>query len=381
MPECWENRPYLINVGFTAAAGMEVRDLPTRGRLSAIILEGVWNNLATGDNTGNMADVMTLIEVVHRGSEVIKSLTGMQHTGVAWRRGCGQPENWLFGTRSATQRVQIVIPFGRYPYDREYGLTLDNLINPQIRFTWNLAASPSGDAVGPGGFDPAVLGNWSIRLIYAPDVIRFKGYIKTSRIDQYQVVANVRHFTEMPKNYKWPRIYVQEEVADFNLMFNTVEYELQADNRAWIPVTLDQWGLQRLDTSQFGRPELWRYYSHLAVALLPTYSFFDEPWESMCENVGGVGAVSCMDAQGVFDPTIDHTSSGIGVETKLIERGKGFGRMYCIPLCPPNQEAEIASQSLDSKKWGRLMLEIQGAAAIGTTPMVTVILEELIEGM
>lgn len=378
MPECWENRPYLINVPFTGIAGMEVRDLPTKGRLSAVVFECTWDNLVGGDNTLNLADLMTLIEIIHRGSEVIKSLTGIQHMGVAWRRGCGQPENWMMALSAGTQRVQIVIPFGRYPYDREYGLTLDNLVNPQIRFTWNNAYAASNDAAG--GF-AAALGNWSIRLIYAPDVIRYKGYIKTSRIDQFPVAANTRHYTEMPKHYKWPRIYIQEECADFNLMFNTDEYVLEADNRAWVPVTLDQWGLQRLDTSEFGRPELWRYFQFLNQVTLDTYSLFDETWESMMETQGGVGATCQNCAQGVFDPTIMCITTAVTVEGKLMERGKGFGRMYAIPLCPPNQEAEIASQSLDSKKWGRLMLEIMGAPAIGTTPMATVILEELLEGM
>jgi len=368
----------MVNVPFAGIAGMNVQDLPTRGKISALIFEVEWWNLATGDNTLNPIDLMRSIEIIHRGSEVIKNLTGIQHAGVSWRRGRSHPDLFTMHNSSGWQRASIVIPFGRYPYDREYGLTLDNLVNPQIRFVWNNAYAASGDAAG--GFQ-APVGDWSVRLIYAPDDVSFRGYIRTTRIDQYLLVAGQRHYTEMPKNYKWPRIYIQHECATHNLMFNCVEYELQADNRAWVPVTLDNWGLQRLDTAEFPQPELISYYDHLNNALIPVLSYFDQTWESQCESQGLVGAGVCVEAQGVFDPTLDHTSTAPGDETKLVERGKGYGRMYCIPFCPPNQEEQIDSMSLDSTEYGRIMLEIQAAAAIGTTPFVTVILEELVLGM
>lgn len=379
MSKIWENRPYLVNVPFVGIAGFEVRDLPTRGKVSALIFEVEWDNNAAGDNTLNPIDMITLLEVVHRGSEVIKSLTGMQHAGVGWRRGQNHPDLFTMHLANGIQRSCIVIPFGRYPYDREYGLTLDNLVNPQIRFTWNNAYAASGDVAG--GFAAAV-GDWTVRLIYAPDEVSYRGYIRTTRIDQYLLVAGTRNFTEMPKNYKWPRLYIQEECVDRNLMFNTTEYVMQADNRAWVPVTLDQWGLQRLDTSEFPQPELLSYYQHLNDNVLDIYSYFDWPWPSMIETQGGLGAFVGNHQQGVFDPTIDHAIIAVpaAVETKLIERGKGFGRMYAIPFCPPNQEEHIDTMSLDSTEFGRLIFEVQTAGAIGTTPFITLLLEELVMG-
>lgn len=378
MPNAWENRPYLVTVPFVGVAGMTVHDLPTRGKLSAIIFEVMWVSQMGGDNTLNPYDLMPLIEVIHRGSEVIKSLTGIQHAGIAWRRGGEQPQTWWMSQQGGVHRAQIVIPFGRYPYDREYGLTLDNLVNPQIRFLHDSNYAASGDAAG--GYGVAV-GTYTIRLIYAPEDTPFRGYIRTTRIDQYPIIANTWYYTEMPKNYKWPRIYVYSDCVDWNLMGQINALNLQADNRAWVPVSLDEYALQRLDTASWGRPELWRYFNHLNQANLPVLSVFDECWEAMCETQGGVGATCCNEAQGIFDRTLDHISSGVTVETKLIERGKGFGRMYGIPLCPPNQEAEIASQSLNSADWGRIMFELQTNGAVGTTPFVTIILEELVEGI
>lgn len=376
MPNTWENRPFLVTVPFVGLAGMTVHDLPTRGKLSMLSLEVSWTSLMGGDNTLNPYDLLPLVEVIHRGSETIKALTGIQHAGVAWRRGCGNPETWLMSQQGGVHRAQILIPFGRYPYDREYGLTLDNLVNPQIRFTHNNAYAASGDAAG--GYAAAV-GTYTIRLLYAPEDTNFRGYIRTTRVDQYPILANTWYYTEMPKQYKWPRIYVYSDCVDWNLMGQINQIHLQADNRSWVPVSLDEYALQRLDTSSWGRPEIWRYFNHLNDINLDILSVFDECWEAMCENVSGVGAVSCENLQGVFDRTIDHLTPAVTEETKLIERGKGFGRMYGIPLCPPNQEAEIASQSLNSLDYGRVLFELQTDVAVGTTPFVTIILEELVE--
>lgn len=379
MSDIWENRAHLINVGFPGNVGQIVRDLPTRGKISALVLEVLWFNNAAGNNTLNPLDMLTLVEVVHRGSEVIKSMTGIQHAGVSWRRGRNYPYHLNFANANMWNDAVITIPFGRYPYDREYGLTLDNLVNPQIRFTWNNAYAASGDPAG--GFAAFATALWSTRLIYAPDDTPFRGYIKTSRIDQWQLVAGATNFTEMPKNYKWPRIYIQEEVVDFGMMFNLNTIEVQADNRSWVPITLDQYSMQRLDTSEFGRPRLCKFVDNVnGTAPLTFYSLFDMCWESWVQSNQAV-AMELRLQQGIFDPTMDFINTAATDAGKLWETGHGFGRMYCIPFCPPNQEEQIDSMSLDSTRYGRIITEIQANAAIGTTPQMTLILEELILGM
>lgn len=373
----WEQRPHLVNQPFPGLAGMQVIDLPTRGKLSALVFEVLWFNNAGGDNTLNPLDMMTLIEVVHRGSEVVKSLTGIQHAGIAWRRGENRPFQLNFGNANMWQDAAIVIPFGREPYDREYGLTLDNLVNPQLRITWNNAYAASGD--GAGGFLGAV-GNFSTRLIYAPDDVMFKGYIKTSRIDQYQLVAGQMFMTEMPKNYKWPRIYIYEDCATMGMMFNLNTIELQVDNRSWVPLQMDQYSMQRLDESEFGSPILCRFHDNLnATAPLPIYSVFDMCWKSWTQSNQAV-AMELRLQQGIFDPTMDFINTAATDAGKIWETGHGFGRMYALPFVPPKQEHPFTNL-FDSREFGRTVLEVTANPAIGVTPQVTIILEELIEGM
>ncbi|MCJ7828424.1 MAG: hypothetical protein MUP81_01630, partial [Dehalococcoidia bacterium] len=131
MSKIWENRPFLVNNPFAVAPGMLVFDLPTRGKLSALQFEIEWANLAGGENSRNVLDLMANIEIIHRGSEVIKAMSGIQHAGVAWRRGGNIADHFFAGNAGSNQIGVITIPFGRYPYDRLYGLTLDNLVNPQ----------------------------------------------------------------------------------------------------------------------------------------------------------------------------------------------------------------------------------------------------------
>jgi len=378
MSEIWENRPYLVNNAFVAAAGMAVFDLPTRGKLSAIQFEVEWTNLLAGENTLNVLDLVRNIEIIHRGSEIIKALSGIQHAGVAWRRGHNKPDGFFSGHAGSNQIGVITIPFGRYPYDREYGLTLDSLVNPQIRFTWNSAYMASGD--GAGGFIAAPFGIWSIRLLYAPDVISFRGYIKTSVIDRWPAVAGATNFTEMPKNYKWPRIYLYQEVRFRNQIFNVARVEVQADNRAWVPVTLDAFAMERLDTAEFGQPRIVRFVTNNnAIAPLVIDSIFDRCWDSWTQSNQTVAMMGRLQ-QGQMDMQMDFVNTAATDACKIWETGPGFGKMYCIPFCPPNQEEHIDDMSLDSTKYGRITTEIQMMPAALAGSPYELILEELIPG-
>jgi len=379
MSEIWENRPYLINNPFAVAPGMLVQDLPTRGKLSALQFEIEWANLAGGENSRNVLDLMTNIEIIHRGSEVIKAMSGIQHAGVAWRRGGNEADHFFAGNAGSNQIGVITIPFGRYPYDRQYGLTLDNLVNPQIRFTWNNAVGVQTD--GAGGFVAAPAGLWSIRLLYAPDSVNYRGYIKTSVIDQWLSAAGATHFTEMPKNYKWPRIYLFQNTMAMDQLFNVNTLTIQADNRAWIPVDLDIWAIARLDSSQFGDPTVRRFCTNNnGIGIIQIPSLFDRCWESWATSNQAIAMEGRLQ-QGQFDMLMDFVNSAATDACIISETGRGFGRMYSIPFCPPNQEEQIDDMSLDSRKYGRIMVEtLYNAGALANCPY-SLILEELILGM
>ena len=369
MSQFWDNRPLVDSETFSGASGSVTKDLPVVGKLSGLIVEPDWLNLAGGDNTLNVLELITLIEVVHRGSERIKSFSGLQAAGVAWRRGKEYPFLRKFGNASSEQEGRIVIPFGRYLYDPEYGLDLGRLLNPQIKLEWNAAYGTSGDAAG--GFS-ATVGSFTIRLIMAPDDLPFAHYIKTTKIDQWTIAASATKRVDLPVAYPWPRLYLYHSCADRHMEYNIDSVVLNLETGALKPIDIESRELAADDLSFFDCPTVDTYFVHTNDTTLDIRSVFDGPWTSKVETQGGTATCHNI-AQGITDPTIDEVASAAGIEAHLYEHGKGFGRLYAIPF-----DQRGIQDSLISSAFGKIELEVAAKAAVGTTPVGAVILEELI---
>lgn len=368
MGEIWEIRELYDAETFSGASGTVTKDLPVTGQLSALILEGYWANQAGGDNTLNILELITKLEVVHRGSQVIKSLKGLQAAGIAWRRGKEYPFLWKMGNASSTQESRVVIPFGRYVGDTEFGLGLGALDNPKLKLEWNAAYALSGDT--SGAFS-ATAGNWSLRGIFAPDGVSYSKYIKTSEIEQKTLTANTKPKYDLPVGYPWPRLYLYHDCADFSLQYNVEEIVLNVNSGEWKPIVLEVKELVYDDFSLFGSPRICTYFVSLNDTTLDIRSLFDCPWRSEVETQGGTATCHNL-AQGIYDPTIDLIASAATIESKLIEDGQGFGRVYAVPF----DRVSIA-HAFQSGRYGKVELEVDVASAVGTTPQLTVILEEV----
>lgn len=368
MGEIWEIRELFDAETFSGTSGSTTEDLPVEGQLSALILEVYWTNAAGGDNTLNILELITKLEVVHRGSEVIKSLEGLQAAGIAWRRGGEYPYFWKMGNASSTQESRVVIPFGQFIGDPEFGLNLNALANPKLKLEWNNAYATSGDT--SGGFH-ATVGNWSLRGIFAPDGITYSKYIKASEIEEKTLTANTKPKYDLPVGQPWPRLYIYHDCADRSIQYNVEEVVLNVNNGAWKPITLEVKELVYDDLALFGAPRLCTYFASANDTTLDIRSVFDCPWRSEVETQGGTATCHNL-AQGIYDPTIDLVASAATIESKLIEDGQGFGRIYAVPF----DRVDIA-HAFDSGRYGKVELEVDVASAIGTTPAVTVILEEI----
>lgn len=369
MSRFWDNRPLVDSETFSGTSGSVTKDLPVTGKLSGLIVEPKWANAAGGDNTLNPLELLTLIEVVHRGSERIKSFSGLQAAGVAWRRGKEYPFLRKLCNASSEQEGRIVIPFGRWLFDPEYGLDLSRLLNPQIKLEWNYAYGTSGDAAG--GF-AASAGSFTIRLMMAPDELPFSHYIKTTKVDEWTIAASATKRVDLPAAYPWPRLYLYHSCADRHLEYNVASVVLNIETGALKPIDIETRELAADDLSFFGAPTVDSYLAHVNDASLDVRSLFDSPWTSKVETQGGTATCHNI-AQGLTDPTIDVNASAAGIESHLYEHGKGFGRLYAIPF-----DLRGIEDSLISGDFGKIELEVEGSSAVGTSPVGAVILEELI---
>lgn len=368
MGEIWEIRELFDAETFSGISGSLTEDLPVNGQLSALILELYWANAAGGDNTLNILELLTKLEIVHRGSEVIKSVEGLQAAGIAFRRGGEYPFLWKMGNAGSTQESRLVIPFGQFLGDPDLGLNLGALSNPKIKMEWNNAYATSGDTSGAFSATP---GHWSLRGVFAPDGITYSKYIKTSEIEEKTLTANTKPKFDLPVGKPWPRIYLYHHCADRSLQYNVDEVVLNVENGSWKPIVLEVKELVYDDFSLFGAPRVCTYFVSLNDTTLDIRSLFDCPWRSEVETQGGTATCHNL-AQGILDPTIDLVASATGIESKLIEDGQGFGRIYAIPF----DRVDIA-HAFQSGRYGKVELEVDVSSAIGTTPALTVILEEI----
>lgn len=369
MGHIWENRSLVKDETFSGTSGDVRKDLSKRGMLSGIIIEPYWANAAGGDNTLNVLELLTLIEVVHRGSERIKSFDGIQAAGIAWRRGKEYPFLWNMGNAGSWSEGRIVIPFGRYLYDPEYGLDLERLVNPQVKLEWDHDYATSGDT--SGAFS-ATAGRFTIREIFAPDHIAFAKYIKTTKVYDWTPAASATEPVDLPEGHLWPRLYLYHNCADRSAEYNIATVVLNVETGTWKPIDLEMRQLMQDDFSLFGAPKIDKYFAQLNDTTLDVRSVFDVPWASEVETQGGTATCHNL-AQGIFDPTIDIVASAATIENKLIEYGRGFGRIYAIPF----DVADIGD-AFRSGDYGRVQLEVEAASAVGTSPEAAVLLEEII---
>jgi hypothetical protein len=369
MSGMWENRPLVDSVAFSGLTGTVTLDLPRLGKLAALIIEPYWANASGGDNTLNVLELLTKIEVLHRGSERVKSFNGLQAAGIAWRRGKESPFLRKLGNASSDSTGRIVIPFGRHMYDDLYGLDLQRLTNPQLQLTWDYAYGTSGDT--SGGF-AASAGHYTVRMILAPDEVPYDHYLKTTKVYTWTIAASGIEPVTLPIEKPWPRLYLYHDCADRSLEYNVASVVLNIDNGTMKPIDLDQYQLGEDDRALFGAPRVVTYFAQVNDTTLDVRSLFDQPWESEVETQGGTATCHNI-AQGILDPTIDIVASAAGIENKLIETGKGFGRLYTIPF-----DVRGIEDSLVSSNYGRIQLEVTAGSAVGTSPSGSLILEEII---
>lgn len=369
MSSLFEIRPLYNNRSFSGTSGDDTIDLPKTGKVSAMIIEPSWANAAGGDNTLNILELLTKIEVVHRGSEIIKSLDGLQAAGIAWRRQKHYPFRWYMGNASSTQRGSIMLLFGRYLGDPMFGLDMARLSNPQLRLTWNYAYGTSGDT--SGAFS-GTAGTYDVLMVYAPDRMSYQGYIKSSELYNWTIAASATERVELPIQNRIARIYLENNCADRSADYNIASVVLNLDSGAHKPIDLEMEQLMLLDTMLFGSPRVDRYFASLNDTTLDILSLFDKPWKSQVETQGGTATCHNL-AQGIYDPTIDLVASAATIESKVIEEGHGFGRLYTIAF-----DMVSIEDALNSRDYGRIELEVEAASAVGTSPTGRVLLDELV---
>lgn len=174
-------------------------DLPENGFLGSMMLVISGDEVlgyGQGAEDWRILDELTKIEIIGNGSTVIKSITGYEAQALAvYDQGNMPPSVWR-NYASNTQFEVLLINFGRYLHDIDYGLDLSRFKNIEIRIT-NAATASDFSSLSV-----------SILSAYLRDVPsgQFKGYMRTEEWRAWTTVANETKYLDLPTEYPIRRV-------------------------------------------------------------------------------------------------------------------------------------------------------------------------------
>jgi len=228
----WE-RTYMERAVSLANSGADSWDLPKTGFLTSLIINLQAQNDSSANRNNQIWEHLDKIEVLHRGTEVIKSLkfcephvlNVLDHGRMPFARR----REWEL----AYQNETFWLNFGRYPGDLLYGLDLSKLTDPKFHLEWNLDLSTDGtaDQFETGSLTMNII---AIALREGP-VTPLKGYIKSSEIDSWTGSHNVEHAVEMPIGNDYRRIVCRSFLYGYELYYGLWYTELDLNRGTRLP--------------------------------------------------------------------------------------------------------------------------------------------------
>lgn len=187
-------------------------DLPEHGLLSGILLRISGNQISgygQGAHDWRIIDEISKIAVLLNGATICKSLTGYQAQALAfYDQGVLPPGSWR-NYATNTQFEYILINFGRYLGDPDFGLDLSRFDNVELQIT-NTATSSDFTS-----FSVSVQG---LYLRAAPSG-QFKGYMRTEEWRSWTTVSDEWKYNDLPTEHLIRRVLLQaipDQDADFN---------------------------------------------------------------------------------------------------------------------------------------------------------------------
>jgi len=380
------NREYILKEKtLPSDAQTYIQELPESGVISRLDVKFAATNGATSNRGNTIQQVVSKIEIIANGSEVLYSATGQEIVRLAWLHSKKYPSSNLDERGGEVQYMTFPIMFGRFLGDEEYGLDLARFTSVDIRITYDLEAVR---ATGATGF---VSGSTVLSIIayrapkgqaVAPDK-----YIRTTEIKTFTSAASGVEIVELPIKYKYRGIGVycyEAGVAD-NVDIISVKLDLNKGERI---LFTSEW-----DHLQEENAKMYDINPQVKIVSFSSNDDTLETWTGTCLEVqvhsrqtadiagdvfyhakvdsisGGVLTFDCVAVDvtaGAEDLTSDTTDRVIDI----LAKGIGVGNFVYIPT---SLKADL-TDALDSTQYDQIDLHLEQGGAGAT---VGVVLEEI----
>src|SRR5574341_368704 len=187
-------------------------DLPEHGLLTSLLIRISGNQISgygQGAHDWRIIDEISKIAVLVNGATVCKSLTGYQAQALAYYdQGVLPPGSWR-NYATNTQFEYMLLNFGRYMGDSDFGLDLSRFANVELQIT-NTATAADFTSL-----TVSVLGIY----LRGTQAGQFKGYLRTEEWRSWTTVADETKYNDLPVEHIIRRILLQaipDQDADFN---------------------------------------------------------------------------------------------------------------------------------------------------------------------
>lgn len=244
---------YLVETkDFVDLAGVLTIDLPNKGLLSGIELR-VWGTNADYTDAPDvwLHDRLTKIELIVNGSKVVKSLTGEQLLADMLYKKTPLSSHDMKNMANGSCEEFFYINLGRFYHDLEYILDLSQVNDPELRITFNFAATSQN------GWDNGVAmtdaPNISVicHLLRDSDIIP-RGYIKTSELYRFTGTESRKENMTVPRGPVYANLYVQSWYKEQGLGIVLDKLELNINSDDIIPFRVGPTELAAEITRQYG---------------------------------------------------------------------------------------------------------------------------------
>jgi len=365
----------------TVTSGTETIDLPDVGYLSQVNLRAAALAQWVDEFALPMYHIISKVELLVNGSQVVKSLTGRQIRALAWYHGMDLINLGTYSRGGQGEKTFWTFPIllGTKPYDPNCMLDLSQYSNPQLRVTWN-AADTSTDGVSWDVSSSPTFRYGVDCILYRGTPGNVKGYIKSSEIDSWTTANSQIHRTEIPKGQELLGLSVEGRYTLLSNLNFFSRLKLNFDNGAWIPLDHTYDSLRALYATWWNRNVQVGIYKSIAdgdthdfmVGEIDGFSFLSET--SSLGHIILAGAeypiytINCLRSDG-------GAAHSTRADVHIWTRGYMPHQTYYIPMW-----GFLGGDwnTLDTTKYGRIDLETTLGSAAGTSATERVCAEYLV---
>lgn len=233
-------------------AGTLTKDMDFVDPVSALYLEFEATNGTTSNEDNFISDVITKVEVVD-GSEVLYSLNMSQLEALYFLKTGKIPTLFPSEWPGGNQRHGVLLMFGRYLWDQDYGMDFKRFSNPQLKITSNLSAIRT--AAAAGAFVPGSLKGTIVAKVMEDPAVRPSQYLMAKQIENFTSGSGEKRI-DLPRDLVYRMLLARFWVEGSDLREVITDLKLTCDADKYIAFNRKTQQLDAEALAIFGRGEL-----------------------------------------------------------------------------------------------------------------------------